>query len=97
MSPTKIQEDNALNRDVTLNIRARRAQRDLIYEAAELLGTSRSDFMLQAACHSAEEVLLDKRVFALSAEDFKRFEEMLDMPPSENPDLKKLLQVKTPW
>lgn len=97
MSPTKTQEDNAPNRDVTLNIRARRAQRDLIDEAAELLGTSRSDFMLQAACRSAEEVLLDKRVFSLSAEDFKRFEEMLDMPPSENPGLKKLLQVKTPW
>jgi uncharacterized protein (DUF1778 family) len=97
MNPTKIQEDNALNRDVTLNIRARRAQRDLIDEAAALLGKSRSDFMLSAACRNAEEVLLEKRVFALSEEDFKRFEEMLDMPPSENPGLKKLLQVKTPW
>jgi uncharacterized protein (DUF1778 family) len=97
MNPTEIQEDNAKNRDVTLNIRARRSQRDLIDEAAALLGTSRSDFMLQAACRNAEEVLLEKRVFALNAEDFKQFEKMLDMPPSENPGLKALLKVKTPW
>ncbi len=97
MNPTEIQEDSAKNRDVTLNIRARRAQRDLIDEAAALLGTSRSDFMLQAACRNAEEVLLEKRVFALNAEDFKQFEKMLDMPSSENPGLKALLKVKTPW
>ena len=85
------------NRDVTLNIRARRAQRDLIDEAATLSGTSRSDFMLSAACRNAEEVLLEKRVFSLSEEDFKQFEKMLDTPPSDNPRLKALLDVKTPW
>ena len=85
------------NRDVTLNIRARRAQRDLIDEAAALSGTSRSDFMLSAACRNAEEVLLEKRVFSLSEEDFKQFEKMLDTPPSDNPRLKALLDVKTPW
>jgi uncharacterized protein (DUF1778 family) len=94
---SETQEAQAKNRDVTLNIRARRAQRDLIDEAAALLGTSRSDFMLSAACRSAEEVFLEKRVFALNAEEFKRFEEMLDMPPSDNPGLKALLKVKTPW
>jgi len=97
MSPTEIQEDNTKTRDVTLNIRARSAQRDLIDEAAALLGTSRSEFMLSAACRNAEEVLLEKRVFALSKEDFKLFEQMLDIPPSDNPGLKALFKVKTPW
>ncbi len=97
MNLSQTQEENTKNRDVTLNIRVRKAQRDLIDEAATLLGTSRSDFMLSAACRDAEEVLLEKRVFALSEEDFKRFEQMLDSPPSENPGLKALLQVKTPW
>ena len=94
---TETQSENAKKRDVTLNIRARRAQRDLIDEAAALLGTSRSDFMLSAACRNAEEVLLEKRVFSLSKEDFKQFEKMLDTPPSDNPRLKALLDVKTPW
>lgn len=95
LSETK--EEKTKNRDVTLNIRAHREQRDLIDEAAALLGTSRSDFMLSAACRTAEEVFLEKRVFALSAEDFKQFDKMLDMPPSENPGLKALLEVKSPW
>lgn len=97
MIPTETQEENTQNRDVTLNIRARRAQRDLIDEAAALLGTSRSDFMLSAACRDAEEVLLDKRVFTLSEEDFKLFNQMLDAPPSDNPRLKALFEIKTPW
>ncbi len=82
---------------VILNIRARRAQRDLIDEAAELLGKSRSDFMLSVACRNAEEVLLEKRDFSLSEEDFKQFEKILDTPPSDNPVLKALLDTKTPW
>ena len=94
---SETQEEKAKNRDVTLNIRARKAQRDLIDEAAALMGTSRSDFMLSAACRNAEDVLLEKRVFSLSEEDFKRFEQMLDTPPSDNPGLKALLDVKTPW
>lgn len=97
MRTTEIQEENVKNRDVTLNIRARRSQRDLIDEAAELLGKSRSDFMLSVACRDAEEVLLEKRVFSLSEEDFKRFNQMLDMPPSDNPGLKSLFEIKTPW
>ena len=94
---SETQKEKAKNRDVTLNIRARRAQRDLIDEAAALMGTSRSDFMLSAACRNAEDVLLEKRVFSLSEEDFKRFEQMLDTPPSDNLGLKALLDVKTPW
>ncbi len=90
-------DNKAKNRDVTLNIRARLSQRDLIDKAADLLGTSRNDFMLSVACRNAEEVLLEKRVFALSEDNFKHFEQMLDTPPSENQGLKTLLDVKTPW
>lgn len=91
------QDDDKANRDITLNIRARRLQRDLIDEAADLLGTSRSDFMLSAACRLAQDVLLEKRVFVLDQDDFQRFEALLDTPPSENPGLQALLNVKAPW
>ena len=43
------QDEKAKNRDVILNIRARRAQRDLIDEVSELLVKSRSYFMLSVA------------------------------------------------
>nr|WP_295614130.1 DUF1778 domain-containing protein [Chamaesiphon sp. GL140_3_metabinner_50] len=35
-------------RDVTINIRAKKNQRDLIDRAAELQGKSRSEFMLES-------------------------------------------------
>ena len=48
---------------VSINIRAKARQRDLIDQAAERLGRSRSDFMLEAACNRAEDVLLDHTFF----------------------------------
>ena len=45
----------------------------------------------------AEAVLLDRRYFALSKDEFKRFKAMLDRPPKDNPRLRRLLQTKPPW
>ena len=84
-------------RDETINLRATRRQKALIDRAAVALGQNRSDFMLETACREAEAVLLDRRYFALSGEDFKRFTAMLDKPPESNPRLARLLQTKPPW
>jgi uncharacterized protein (DUF1778 family) len=81
----------------TINLRATRGQKSLIDRAAEALGRSRSDFMLDAACRQAEDVLLDRRYFVLSEDAFKRFTKALDMPPSDNPKLRRLLRTKGPW
>lgn len=89
-------EDRAA-RDVSINLRASRQQRSLIDRAAEALGKSRSDFMLEAARREAESVLLDRRYFALDAEAFKAFRERLDAPPTANPKLRRLLREKAPW
>src|SRR5713226_6663559 len=85
------------NRGETINLRATQKQKALIDRAAEALGRSRSDFMLETACREAEAVLLDRRYFSLSADAFKRFTTMLDKPPSSNPKLRRLLQTKAPW
>jgi hypothetical protein len=45
-------------RDAAINLRALPQQRDLIDQAAQLLGKNRSDFMLEAACDKAQSVLL---------------------------------------
>lgn len=84
-------------RDINISIRAKRTQRDLIDQAADLLGKSRSDFMLETACREAEDVLLDKRVFMLDPEDFSRFQAILDAPQSNNLKLQKLLATQAPW
>ena len=84
-------------RGETINLRATRRQKTLIDRAAETLGRSRSDFMLEISCREAETVLLDRRYFALSAEAFRRFKAMLDKPPASNPKLRRLLETKAPW
>ena len=84
-------------RSETINIRASHKQKGLIDRAAEALGKSRSDFMLETVCREAEAVLLDQRYFALSQDAFKRFAAMLDTPPTSNPKLRRLLQQRAPW
>src|SRR5579864_964316 len=85
------------SRGETINLRASRKQKAMIDRAAEALGRTRSDFMLDTACREAESVLLDRRYFALSPEAFKRFTNMLDRPPKDNPKLRQLLRTKAPW
>ena len=82
---------------VSINIRAKAKQRDLIDQAAERLGRSRSDFMLEAACAKAENVLLDQTFFVLKADDFAAFQKLLDAPPSPSGLLRRFLTEKSPW
>ena len=84
-------------RGETINLRASRQQKALIDRAAQALGRSRSDFMLDTVCREAEAVLLDRRYFALSEDDFRRFAAMLDEPPQDNPKLRRLLETRAPW
>lgn len=84
-------------RDETINLRASQQQKALIDRAADALGRNRSDFMLETVCREAESVLLDRRYFALSGEDFKRFISILDKPPAANSRLRRLLKTKAPW
>ncbi|HEV2109661.1 MAG TPA: DUF1778 domain-containing protein [Thermomicrobiales bacterium] len=67
-------------RDAAINIRASARQRDLIDQAARALGKSRTDFMLETACHEAIDVLLDRRFLHLDADAFERFTTLLDTP-----------------
>lgn len=84
-------------RAAAINLRALPEQRDLIDQAASLLGKNRSDFMLEAACERAQSVLLDQVYFALDGRKFRQFLGLLDAPPAPNPGLERLLAVKAPW
>lgn len=84
-------------RDVAINLRANQRQRALIDRAARALGKSRSDFMLDAACREADDVLLDRRLFMLDEQSYKRFVATLDRAPGGNPKLRRLLHGKSPW
>jgi len=84
-------------RGETINLRASQRQKLLIDRAAEALGRTRSDFMLDTVCREAESILLDQRYFSLSEDQFKKFTAMLDSPPRDNPKLRLLLHTRAPW
>ena len=82
---------------VAINIRTKARQRDLIDRAAERLGRSRSDFMLEAACREAEDVLLDQTFFTVDAGTFAKFQSLLDRPLPPTDKRRRLLKTKAPW
>lgn len=82
---------------VSINIRAKMRQRDLIDQAAERLGRSRSDFMLEASCQRAEDVLLDQAFYTVDEGTFAKLQEMLDHPLPPTDKLRRLLKKKAPW
>jgi uncharacterized protein (DUF1778 family) len=84
-------------RDTVISLRARPEQRELIDRAAQFLGQSRSDFMLEAACDKAHEVMLDQVHFKLNAAKFSQFVKLLEAPPALNPGLERLVAVEPPW
>lgn len=84
-------------REAAINLRALASQRSLIDKAASALGKNRSDFMLEAACRAAENVLLDQRLFQLDAKTYRAFEKALNAPVKDNPELRRLLTAPAPW
>jgi uncharacterized protein (DUF1778 family) len=84
-------------RAAAINLRALPEQRDLIDQAAQMLGKNRSDFMLEAACERAQSVLLDQVFFGVDAERFAQITALLDAPPDANAGLARLMAVEAPW
>jgi uncharacterized protein (DUF1778 family) len=90
-------EDNRQKRDTVINVRVPRLLRDLIDSAADAVGTTRSDFILDSARKHAIDVLLDQRLFVLDPKQFDAFLSALDEPPSSTDKLKRLMASKAPW
>ena len=85
------------NKIAPINIRALEEQRALIDKAASSLNKTRSDFMLEAACQAAENILLDQRLFLIDEDTFNAFQAQLDAPVADNEKLHYLLSQKSPW
>lgn len=81
----------------TLNLRIKPELRGLIDQAAELTGKNRTDFVLTAARHAAEDALMDRTVFAVDAKTYAKFMARLDAPPQPNARLRRTLQTPAPW
>jgi uncharacterized protein (DUF1778 family) len=84
-------------RDQAISLRISRDERSLIDRASEVAGTSRTDFMIEAARRHAEEILLDQTFFRPDAESYDRFVALLEAPPEPVADLRRLLRDRAPW
>lgn len=80
-----------------LNLRIKPEERGLIDRAAMLTGKTRTDFVLEAARHAAEEALLDRTIFTVSPEAYAQFVARLDESPKPNDRLRRTLQTTPPW
>jgi uncharacterized protein (DUF1778 family) len=80
-----------------INFRAPAAKQALIDRAVELSGMNRTEFILDAVCEKAREVLADQTRFALSRRDLRRFNDLLDAPLEDNAAIRRLLNTPAPW
>lgn len=81
----------------SINLRIEVNTRQLIDEAAAILGKTRTEFMIDSARREAIDVLLDQRLFTLDAERFDSFMHALDNPPAPGARLKALLRRVPAW
>ena len=80
-----------------INLRVKPHARSLIDRACAITDKRITDFVLDAACREAEDVLLDRRLFHLDESAYQAFAHALDAPTRRNPELKKLLSRKPLW
>ena len=85
--------------EVNIHLRARTQDRMLIDQAAELVGSNRSQFMMASALKEAKNILLDQSTIYADAKTFQKIMDWMDTPatPTEAAGMKRILQAKMPW
>jgi uncharacterized protein (DUF1778 family) len=81
----------------TINLRVEGQTRQLIDDAAAVLGKTRTEFMIESARKQAIDVLLDQRLFVLEPDRFDAFVQALDSPAAPGPKLQALLRRVPAW
>ncbi len=78
-----------------LQLRTSEFQRRLLTAASQAEGTTVTDLVLRHATRAAENLLADRRVFLLSEERWAAFNDILDRPEQDLPQLRKLMGYPT--
>lgn len=81
----------------SINLRIEAQTRQIIDDAAAILGKTRTEFMVESARRQAIDVMLDQRLFVLDAERYDAFMHALDNPPEPGPKLRSLLRRVPAW
>ncbi len=94
---TVAERASAADRKGAINLRIEAQTRQLIDEAAAVVGKTRTEFMIESARQQAIDILLDQRLFQLDDSRFAAFMEALDKPPAPGPKLRALLSRTPAW
>jgi uncharacterized protein (DUF1778 family) len=81
----------------SVNMRIGARTRQLIDDAAAVLGQTRTEFMVESARRHAMDVLLDQRLFALAPEGYDAFAQALETPSPPGPKLRALAHRPPAW
>lgn len=84
-------------REIRIHLRLGAQQRDLIDLAAAAQRQTRNQFVVQAACERAEQVLLNQVFFRPAASRLETFARALDAPLQPNAAVALLLAKVAPW
>lgn len=85
--------------EVNIHLRARAQDRTLIDQAAELVGTNRSQFMMASALKEAKNILLDQSTIYADARTFQKIMDWMDNAATvpETDGMTRVQQAKAPW
>ena len=74
-----------------IDVRTTAAVKQLLQQAATTAHKSVSEFLLENGLEAAQATLADRRLFVLDDERWQAFQDALDRPVQEKPQLKQLL------
>ena len=85
--------------EINIHLRARAEDKNIIDQAASLIGANRSQFMMASALKEAKNVLLDQSTIYADAKAFQKVMDWMDAAatPDEASGMKRILQAKVPW
>lgn len=86
MSTTRVEE--------RLSARVPPSVRELISQAAQAVGATVNQFLVQSAVEKATEILEKERVISLSSRDAQTIFSLMESPPEPNEELKRALQSR---
>ena len=85
--------------EVNIHVRARAHDRMLIDQAAELLGSNRSQFMMASALKEAKNVILDQTSLYVDNQAFQKILDWLEEPATQEQidGINRLRTTPLPW
>jgi uncharacterized protein (DUF1778 family) len=85
--------------EVNIHLRARAYDRLLIDQAAELLGSNRSQFMMASALKEARNVILEQTSLYVDNQTFQKILDCLETPANQEQieGMNRLQNIKSPW